>query len=71
MSPLIIPTKENLAKIIDGIIDQILESMDRDTEAELPWEDFLEFMDKATDEHRRLFNFLQHGEHDYDQRHLM
>ena len=40
-----VPKKAILDEIISGIVNEILEGMDRDIEAELPWMDFLEFMD--------------------------
>lgn len=43
-----IPTKLEMNMMVDGIVDEILGGMDRDVEAELPWSEFLEFMDKAT-----------------------
>ncbi len=56
------PKKDTLDTIINGIVNEILEGMDRDTEAELPWSEFLEFMDEATDQMQRLFNFFQTGQ---------
>ena len=45
--------------MMEGIVNSVLQEMDRDIEAELHWSDFIEFMDKATDEHKRLFKFFK------------
>ncbi len=45
----IIPGKEEFDAMISGIVNEILEGMDKDTEEELPWVDFIQFMDNATD----------------------
>ncbi len=57
---------KNIDTMIEGMIDEILITMERDTEAELPWSEFIEFMDEVMSEKKALFHFLKTGEADYD-----
>jgi len=53
--------------IIDGMASEILEKMDLDFEDELPWSEFIEFMDELYFEKKSLHVFLTTGRADYDE----
>ena len=56
-----LPEKGIIDQMKEGIVNEILEQMDKDNSQPIAWNEFIQFIDKASSLNQNLMNFLITG----------